>query len=144
MYEEKVKSSFTYAFFNLNLVFITSNYLNLSDYMTLFWPAARHLKIQPGTVHSKSQDRSSLQGLSRSFTLTDFFKLFFYWRIIALQNFVVFCQTSIWISHRYTYIPSLLNLPPLPPHIPLGWYRAPIQVSWAIQQIPVGYLFYIW
>ena len=41
-----------------------------------------------------------------------FFK-FFYWRIIALQNFVVFCQTSTWISHRYTYIPSFLNLPPI-------------------------------
>ena len=25
--------------------------------------------------------------------------LFFNWRIIALQNFVVFCQTSTWISH---------------------------------------------
>ena len=30
------------------------------------------------------------------------FHLFFIWRIIALQNFV-FCQTSTWISHRYTY-----------------------------------------
>jgi len=26
--------------------------------------------------------------------------LFLYWRIIALQNFVVFCQISTWISHR--------------------------------------------
>ena len=48
------------------------------------------------------------------FFLTSFLKiLFFNWRIIALQNFVVFCQTSTWISHRYTYIPSLLNLPPI-------------------------------
>ena len=30
--------------------------------------------------------------------------LFFNWRIIALQNFVVFCQTSSWISHRCTYL----------------------------------------
>ena len=30
-------------------------------------------------------------------------KFIFYWRIIALQNFVVFCRTSIWISHQ---IPS--------------------------------------
>ena len=44
--------------------------------------------------------------------------LFFNWGIIALQNFVVFCQTSTWISHRYTYIPSLLNLPPICPHTP--------------------------
>ena len=28
-----------------------------------------------------------------------FFNYFFYWRIIALQNFAVFCQTSTWISH---------------------------------------------
>ena len=32
---------------------------------------------------------------------------------ISLQNFAVFCQTSTWISHRYTYTPSLLNLPPI-------------------------------
>ena len=29
--------------------------------------------------------------------------LFFFWRIIALQNFFVFCQISTWIGHRYTY-----------------------------------------
>ena len=40
------------------------------------------------------------------------FNLFFYWRIIALRSFVVFCQTSTWISHRYTYTASLLTLPP--------------------------------
>ena len=27
------------------------------------------------------------------------FFFFFYWRIIALQNFVVFCQTLTWVSH---------------------------------------------
>jgi len=54
-------------------------------------------------------------------SLTHFFllKLIFYWRIIALQNFVVSCQTSTWISHRYRYIPSLLNLPPISLPIPL-------------------------
>ena len=40
--------------------------------------------------------------------------LFFNWRIIALQNFVVFCQTSTQISHRCTYIPSLPS--PFPSH----------------------------
>ena len=67
-----------------------------------------------------------------------FFLNFFYWRVIALQNFVVFCQTSTRISHRYTYIPSLLTSLPLPTH------PTPVWVSWAIRQIPVGYLFYIW
>ena len=43
---------------------------------------------------------------------------FFNWRIIALQNFVVFCQISPWISHRYTYVPSLLNFSPISLCIP--------------------------
>ena len=37
------------------------------------------------------------------------FYFIFNWGIIALQNFVVFCQISAWISHRHTYVPSLLN-----------------------------------
>jgi len=56
-----------------------------------------------------------------SLQCSDFLKkinLSFYWRIIAVQNFVVFCQTSAWISCRYTYIPSLLNLPPISLSIP--------------------------
>ena len=32
----------------------------------------------------------------------------------------------------------------LSPHpTPLGWYRVPVWVSWAIQQILIGFLFYI-
>ena len=38
--------------------------------------------------------------------------IFFNWRIIALQYCVGSCHTPTWISHRYTYVPSLLNLPP--------------------------------
>ena len=33
-----------------------------------------------------------------------------------MQCCVGFCHTSTWISHRYTYVPSLLNFPPTPPH----------------------------
>ena len=46
------------------------------------------------------------------------FLFFSFWRIIALQNFIVFCQTSTWISRRYTYIFSLLNLAPISLPIP--------------------------
>ena len=54
--------------------------------------------------------RSSVQFLKKF--------VYFYWRIIALQYFVVFCQTSTWISYRCTYIPSLLNFPPISLPIP--------------------------
>ena len=37
-------------------------------------------------------------------------------RIIALQCCVGFCHTPMWISHRHTYVPALLNLPPTPSH----------------------------
>ena len=36
---------------------------------------------------------------------------FFNWRLISLQYCVGFCHISTWISHRYMYVPSLLNLP---------------------------------
>ena len=46
---------------------------------------------------------------------------FFSWIVIALQNPVGFCQISTWISHRYTYVPSLLNLLPISCPISLLW-----------------------
>ena len=46
------------------------------------------------------------------------FILIFNWRIIALQCCVGFFHSSTRISHRYTYVPSLLNLPPTPHRIP--------------------------
>ena len=50
----------------------------------------------------------------------------FNWRIIALQCWVGSCHTTIGISHKYRYIPSLLNLPPLLPYpTPVGCLPAP-------------------
>ena len=40
-----------------------------------------------------------------------FFFFFFNQTVNALRNFTVFCQNSKLISHRYTYIPSLLEHP---------------------------------
>ena len=58
-------------------------------------------------VFIKTHKSEKTQGKLRNFLKN----LFINWRIIALQNFFVFCQTSTWISHRYAYIPSLLNFP---------------------------------
>ena len=42
-----------------------------------------------------------------------FLNLFFNWRKIAWQCCDGFCRTTTWIIHNYTYITSLLSLPPL-------------------------------
>ena len=49
-------------------------------------------------------------GKSRSRIL--FVPFIFNWSLIELQYYVSFCQTSTWISHRYTYVlesPSLFR-----------------------------------
>ena len=55
----------------------------------------------------------------------------FNWRIVALQHCVGFWQISSWISHRYTYVPSLLTIPPPPsPSLPSRLLQ-----SWETQTI---------
>jgi len=55
----------------------------------------------------------------------------FNWKIIALQYWFHFCHTSTWISHRSTYVPSLLNLPPTS-H--LAWYIYAMEYYSAIKR----------
>ena len=70
---------------------------------------------------------------------------FFNWRILSLQCCVGFCHTVMWISHRYTYVPSLLNLPPtsqpFPPlwvftedwfELPESYRRFPLAILWVV------------
>ena len=53
------------------------------------------------------------------FFFFSWYTFFLNWSIITIQYCAGFCHTSTWISHRYTYAPSLLNLPstPLKPRV---------------------------
>ena len=53
---------------------------------------------------------------------------FLNWRTTALQYCIGFYQRSTWINHRFTHVPSHLNIPPIfPPHPSLlGCYGAPV------------------
>ena len=61
--------------------------------------------------------RKTMTNLDSVLKNTDitFLNLFFNWRIVALQNFVVVCQTSTWISHAAA-AKLLQSCPTLRPH----------------------------
>lgn len=67
-----------------------------------------------------------------------YFKIYFLLAEGQWQYCVGFCHMSTWISHRNTYVPSILSFPPT-----LGCHRALVWVPWVLQQILPGYLFYI-
>ena len=73
----------------------------------------------------------------------EFLSFFFFFLLYRILLFSVKPQHESAVG---LHISSPFETPsPLSPHpTPLGWCRAPVWVSWDIQQIPVGYLFYTW
>ena len=63
------------------------------------------------------------------------------WRIPGTGEPVGLPSTGL---HRVGHDWSDLAAPLSPHPTPLGWYSAPVWVSWAMQQIPIAYLFYLW
>ena len=58
---------------------------------------------------------------------------------------MAFCHTSTRSSHRYTHVLSLPNLFPSSSLSHLSACQStPVCVPWVTEQIPFGYLFYIW
>lgn len=104
-------------------------------------PRCPSMKEWINTMDKYSGILFSIKQIENSFFQIYFLKFIFNWRMIALHYCVAFCHTSTWISHRYTYVPSV-SLPPTPSHSSVVTeYRV-----WApciIQRIPTGCLFYI-
>ena len=73
----------------------------------------------------------------------------FFFFLLKDNSFTEFCcfLSNLNMNQPSVYICPLPLEPPshLPAHpTSLGWYRSPVWVYWDIQQIPIGYLFYIW
>ena len=60
-------------------------------------------------------------------------------RIISLEGCVGFCCIITWISCKYTYVPSLLNLSPCPHPIPLSHHRILSLAPCVILQFLISY-----
>ena len=104
---------------NMTSVFLCCGYKPLGtkwyrSYFESWYQPERYNRLYFKVIESKQWGCFS----SYSWFIRDFLKKIFNWKIIALQNFVVFCHTSTWISHRYTHVPSLLNLSPFSLPIP--------------------------
>ena len=69
--------------------------------------------------------------------------LIFYWSIITLWCVRFRCAMK-WISHMYTYIPFLSDLPPTPPPSHPSGPSHSTKTPCAIERLPTSYLFYTW
>ena len=71
--------------------------------------------------------------------------IYFKWKIITLQYCNSFCHTSVWISCRYTCVPSILKSlpPPSPPH-PFRLLQSTGFGCAASYGTHTGHLLYIW
>ena len=87
---------------------------------------------------------SLLNSFSSVFWKARVFCVFFFnWRIIALHYCVGFCHTTVWISHKYTQVPSRLNLSLTPHPISPLWVvtKHQVELPVPIQQLPVAIYF---
>ena len=91
-----------------------------SDSGSTWWHAHLSVKLDFSTKESGRLVGWCLLPPECSIYFCFVFKFIFNLRTIALHCCIVFCHTITWISRKYTYIPSLLNLPPTPnPILPL-------------------------
>ena len=98
-----------------------------------------HLTETQRKSHTSSFIRMLVMLLFYVLVMYSFSSFIFNWRIIVLQCCFGFCHTTTWISHKYTYIPSLLNLPPTPPLWVVTEHQAALPVLY--QNFPLASYF---
>ena len=128
---------FTFIF--LKSISAANGYLRfffLPSMWDLPWP---DIKYMPPEVEVKYLNHWITREILRIFCFKNVY--IFNWRIIAFQYCVGLWHTLTWICHSYTYVLSLLNLPPMPTVPSLMVVTE--HLIWApciIQKTSIGYL----
>ena len=93
------------------------------------WGANSRVSTNPSSLFLTYREMYSADYLTYLHTIYLFCCCFFFqfkfisnWRITGLKYCVGFSHLTTWISHRYTYAPSLLNLPSTSQ--PSGWSQS--------------------
>ena len=94
--------------------------LLLSSFFLPLLTCTSHIQVPDGYFRSCHHICNSEARIcnSENININTFFS-FLNWRIIASQCCLDFCCRMTQISHKYIYIPSLLNLSPTSPHLTL-------------------------
>ena len=82
--------------------------MNVQDWSPLGWTGLISLQSKwlSRVFSNTAVQKHQFFGAQLSFFLSFFL---FKWRVIALQNFVIFCQTSTWLSNSHTHTQLLEN-----------------------------------
>ena len=92
------------------VISVTSLQNHLSNESSLWKLLASMLFLHCSIMYSSSSSVSISYILGESFSF-HFFFLTGNWRINALQHCVDFCYGTMWVSCKYTHVPSLSELP---------------------------------
>ena len=110
-----------------------------------FWNFENEDLVEHQNTNSQLSKRNMIRMSQRVFVPF----IFFFISLLKDNCFTEFCcflsnlnmKSAIGI---HISLPFWTSLTSSPNPTPLGWYRDPVWVAWAIQQICLGYLFYIW
>ena len=98
-------------------------------------------------VHGNATYRSNIHKVQIAFLCAEYFCAIFFHFFKLENNYlpccVDFCHTTMWISHKFTYVPSLLNLPPHSHTIPPLWVATEswVELSVLHRNFPLAFYF---
>ena len=118
----------------------------MTPFLSLLSPSCflYNLSLKPQILEHPLKDISFVRMTPRDNSFCSFYFYFLMGGKLLYKVLCCFMPCSNANHHSFTYITSLLSLPPQPQPTPLDHHRAPGWAPCVIQQLPTSYLFYTW